>query len=166
MHARSKRSARAWGRTKGFGGVARLSPGRGRIFLVCIVLVRIGDKRFLSKKSALDAVLGFIFASMMARAINGSAPFVATICGGFVLVLLRRGLAFLARRFHSIGRLVKGSSDLVIENGEINKDALAKNDYSEGDLMEDLRREGVAGAREVNFSLHRTQRRNERHQAD
>ena len=122
------------------------------VFAATIWIVRVGEKRFLAQRTAYDAVLAFILASMLSRAINGSAAFVATICGGFVLVLLHRALAFLARRFHSISSLVKGTSDLVIENGEIKQDAQARNDYSEGDLMEDLRREGVAGAKEVKLA--------------
>ena len=40
-------------------------------------MVRLGDKRFLSKKTAFDAILGFILASMLARAVNGYVCFLA-----------------------------------------------------------------------------------------
>jgi uncharacterized membrane protein YcaP (DUF421 family) len=123
------------------------------ILLVCIVMVRVGDKRFLSKKSALDAVLGFILASMMARAVNGSSAFLPTICGGFVIVFLHRGLSSCARRSHWIGTLVKGTSEVVIENGEVKTDVLRRNDFSEGDLLEDLRvNGGVASPEEVKLA--------------
>ncbi len=122
------------------------------VFLACIVMIRVGDKRFLSKKSPLDAVVGFIFASMMARAVNGSASFIPTICGGFVIVFLHRALAFLARRFHSVSSLVKGGTDVVIEHGKVREEALAKNNFSEGDLMEDLRINGVATPLEVKLA--------------
>src|SRR5262245_12368099 len=38
-------------------------------------MIRCGDRRFLSQKSAFDAVLGFILPSMLARAVNGTAAF-------------------------------------------------------------------------------------------
>ncbi|HKP92267.1 MAG TPA: hypothetical protein VJS88_00085, partial [Chthoniobacterales bacterium] len=38
-----------------------------------LVIMRLGDKRSLSKKSAFDAALLIILASVLARAINGSA---------------------------------------------------------------------------------------------
>ena len=109
------------------------------VFLVTLVIVRLGDKRFLSKKTAFDAILGFILASMLARAVNGSAAFWPTLGGGFVLVALHRLIAFSTRRWHGLGILVKGTSDLVIRDGEIVESALRHNDFSKHDLLEDLR---------------------------
>jgi hypothetical protein len=43
------------------------------VFVAALVIVRCGDRRFLSQKTAFDAVLGFILASMLARAVNGTA---------------------------------------------------------------------------------------------
>ena len=55
------------------------------VFFVAIVMVRMGDKRFLARMTAFDAILGFILASMLARAINGSAPLLpsSSIQGSF-----------------------------------------------------------------------------------
>ena len=119
------------------------------IFFYCIFLVRFADKRFLSRKTAFDAVLGFILASMMARAINGSAPFVPTFVGGFVIVLLHRAMAFLAVRWHAFGVLVKGSSQLVIDDGQPLMETLRKHNFSKADLLEDLRLSGVASPEAV-----------------
>ena len=65
------------------------------VFFAALVIVRCGDRRFLSQKTAFDAVLGFILASMLARAVNGTAAFLPTLGGGFVLVMLHRALAVL-----------------------------------------------------------------------
>jgi len=37
------------------------------VFLVTLVIIRCGDRRFLSQKTAFDAVLGFILASNDSR---------------------------------------------------------------------------------------------------
>jgi len=42
------------------------------IFFATLLIVRIANKRFFAKKTAFDIILGFILASMMARAVNGS----------------------------------------------------------------------------------------------
>ena len=60
------------------------------VFVAALVIVRFGDRRFLSQKTAFDAVLGFILASMLARAVNGTAAFFPTLGGGLVLVVLHR----------------------------------------------------------------------------
>jgi uncharacterized membrane protein YcaP (DUF421 family) len=112
------------------------------VFIIALIMVRLGDKRFLSKKTAFDAILGFILASMLARVVNGSAAFWPTLGGGFVLVALHRLIAFCSRRWHAFGILVKGTSDVVIRNGEVIDANLRRNDLSEHDLLEDLRLNG------------------------
>jgi uncharacterized membrane protein YcaP (DUF421 family) len=112
-------------------------------FAAAIWIVRVADKRFLAHKTAYDVVLSFILASMLSRAINGSAPFLGTIVCGFVLVLAHRVLAHWAARWHWLGGLVKGHEITLIENGTVNHDALRKHNLSHRDLEEDLRLEGV-----------------------
>jgi uncharacterized membrane protein YcaP (DUF421 family) len=112
------------------------------VFFVTLVMVRLGDRRFLSKKTAFDAILGLILASMLARAVNGTAAFFSTLGGGFVLVGLHRLVAFAARHSHFLGTLVKGESDLLIKDGDVQLRAMNKNDLSERDLLEALRLNG------------------------
>src|SRR4030081_1323596 len=76
------------------------------VFVSALVIVRFGDRRFLSQKTAFDAVLGFILASMLARAVNGTAAFFPTLGGGFVLVMLHRALACWSRRSRPFGLLI------------------------------------------------------------
>jgi len=84
-----------------------------RGFIVFVVMVRVADRRFLAKLSAFDVILGFLLASMMARAVNGSAAFLPTLAGGFVLVFLHRAVAVIAYYSDSFGRLVKGARRLL-----------------------------------------------------
>ena len=112
------------------------------VFITALVMVRLGDKRFLSKKTAFDAILGFVLASMLARAVNGSVSFFPTLGGGFVLVGLHWIMACIARRSHWFGNLVKGRCDLLIEEGMVIDQAMRQNNLSEHDLLEDLRLNG------------------------
>ncbi len=112
------------------------------VFVAALVIVRCGDRRFLSQKTAFDAVLGFILASMLARAVNGPVAFFPTLGGGFVLVLLHRGLASWARRSHVVGYLIKGRSDELIRDGKLDQASAARNRLSEHDVLEDLRLHG------------------------
>jgi uncharacterized membrane protein YcaP (DUF421 family) len=112
------------------------------VFVVALVMLRLGDKRFLSNKTAFDAVLGFMLASMLARAVNGNCAFFPTLGGGFVLVGLHRLLAFLTRDNHRFGILVKGRAEQIIRDGSVQKQVLKSNNLSEHDLLEDLRLNG------------------------
>jgi uncharacterized membrane protein YcaP (DUF421 family) len=115
------------------------------VFIAALVMLRLGDRRFLSKRSAFDAVLGFILASMLARAVNGSSAFFPTIGGGFVIVALHKFLAFLTRDMHWFGNLIKGKGELIIRNGTVDKAVMKANDLSEHDLLEDIRMNGNIG---------------------
>jgi uncharacterized membrane protein YcaP (DUF421 family) len=113
------------------------------VFLFAIAIVRVADKRFLSHKTAFDAVLFFMLASMLSRAINGSASIIPTIGSAFVLVIAHRILAFLSWRSHGMGKLIKGVDDEIICDGQLNRDMMRQHHFSEHDLLEDLRLKGV-----------------------
>jgi uncharacterized membrane protein YcaP (DUF421 family) len=120
------------------------------VFVAALVIVRFGDRRFLSQKTAFDAVLGFVLASMLARAVNGTAAFFPTLGGGFVLVVLHRLLALCSRRSHALGVLIKGRSDVIVREGALDEAAARRNRLSENDIVEDLRLNGnVAELRDV-----------------
>ena len=115
------------------------------VFASALVIVRCGDRRFLSQKTAFDAVLGFILASMLARAVNGTAAFFPTLGGGFVLVMLHRALAYWSRRSHAVGLLIKGRSDVLVRDGKLDERLARRNRLSEHDLLEDFRLNGNVG---------------------
>jgi uncharacterized membrane protein YcaP (DUF421 family) len=109
------------------------------VFVAALLIVRLGAKRFLGRKTVFDYILAFILGSMLSRSINGSAPLFQTLVGGLALVLFHRLLAWLSYRYHWLGRLVKGTDDIVIEQGKVKTDAMRRNCFSEHDLLEDLR---------------------------
>ena len=109
------------------------------MFLCVLLMLRISNKRFLARRNALDTLLGFLLASMLARAINGSERFFETVAAGFVVVLLHRGLSFLAFHSHLVGKWLKGEPETVVENGEIERQVMARLHISDHDLLEDLR---------------------------
>jgi uncharacterized membrane protein YcaP (DUF421 family) len=112
------------------------------VFIATLVIVRCGDRRFLSQKTAFDAVLGFILASMLARAVNGTAAFFPTLAGGFVVVMLHRVLAYWSRRSHTFGYFIKGRSDVLIREGKLDEQLTTRNRLSMQDVLEDLRLHG------------------------
>ncbi len=114
----------------------------GIVFFVTLVLVRLAHKRFMSRMSAFDVVLGLIMASMLARAINGSAPFVPTLVGGLLLVLLHRGIAALSYYSRTIGSLVKGEAQVLVEAGTTLPRAMRRHKISHEDLLEEARLNG------------------------
>ena len=109
------------------------------VMLATLVMIRMGSKRALAEKTVFDAVLIVVLASVLARAINGSAPFFPTLGCGFVLVFLHRFFARIACRSHGFGTLIKGNPHVIVENGNPLWDAMRRLHISEHDLEEDLR---------------------------
>jgi uncharacterized membrane protein YcaP (DUF421 family) len=112
------------------------------IFLATLITVRLGHKRSLAQRTPFDAVLLVILASVLSRAINGSAAFFPTIGGGVVLVLVHRIFAYLAYYSHGFGILVKGQPDVIVRDGKCDRNMMLRNHVSLHDLDEDMHLNG------------------------
>jgi len=109
------------------------------VFIVALIMVRLSAKRFLAGKTAFDAIVTFILASMLARAVNGSAAFVPTLVAGFVVIAFHRILAVAAYRSHQFGVLIKGSESVLVENGRLREEEMRKSHVTQSDVLEDIR---------------------------
>jgi uncharacterized membrane protein YcaP (DUF421 family) len=116
----------------------------GLVFVASIVMLKIGDKRFMGKSTAFDVFLGIVFGSTVSRAITGNAPFFPALAGGLTLVLLHWLFAAVAFRSHGFGELVKGSDRVLVRDGEIQWDAMKKAHITRNDLEEAMRVAGKA----------------------
>lgn len=112
------------------------------VFLATLVILRVGHKRFMSRMTAFDAVLGILLASVLARAVNGSAPLFPTLAVGFVLVLVHRIFSALTFYWTSFGKLAKGEADVLVQDGKIDRHKLRVHKISEKDLLEEARLNG------------------------
>ena len=93
--------------------------------------------------AAFDAVLSFMLASMLSRAINGSAAMVPTIVAALLLVLTHRALAHLSCRWHWMGVFIKGTDEEIIRDGKVLEEVMRQHNFSYKDLLEDLRLNGL-----------------------
>jgi uncharacterized membrane protein YcaP (DUF421 family) len=109
------------------------------VFVLALIMVRLSDRRPLTKKSPFDIILVVILASALSRATNGSASFFGTIGGAAVLVFLHRLLAFASCRWPGVAALIKGRPAVLVRNGEWQRAALRAKDISPEDLLEDMR---------------------------
>src|SRR3954471_1426725 len=124
------------------------------VYLVGLLIVRLGRNRLLGRQSSFDIVLGFVLGSVLSRAINGSAHILATFGSTLVLVLAHRLVAAIAFRSHGFGAIFKGEPYRLIQDGRIDWEQMRKEHISERDLEEALRQhartadeKGIAEAR-------------------
>jgi uncharacterized membrane protein YcaP (DUF421 family) len=109
------------------------------VFIFTLVMVRISARRSLARRTVFDSVFLVILASVLARAINGSADLLPTIGGGFAMVVFHRLLAWIAFYSHWFGDLIKGPDRILIRNGEMIRHSMRADHITRHDLEEDLR---------------------------
>jgi uncharacterized membrane protein YcaP (DUF421 family) len=102
-------------------------------------MVRISARRSLARRTVFDSVFLVILASVLARAINGSADLLPTVAGGFAMVAFHRLLAWIAFYSHGFGNLIKGTEEVLIRDGALVHRGLRSNHITNHDLEEDLR---------------------------
>jgi uncharacterized membrane protein YcaP (DUF421 family) len=109
------------------------------VYLISIILVRLGKSRLISRVSALDVIVAFVLGSLLSRGITGSASISNTAVSSAALIALHSLLTWLACYSHWLGKLVKGHCQILICDGVINHENLRKSHLSEEDLLEELR---------------------------
>jgi uncharacterized membrane protein YcaP (DUF421 family) len=114
------------------------------IYIVLIVAVRFGKKRFLGEATAFDAILVIIIGSTASRGILGNAPLVNALAAVVVLIAFHWLISLISRDWPFFSSLVKGAATPIIRDGSILHANMRKAHMSEDDLDEDLRGKGVS----------------------
>ena len=109
------------------------------IFVLGLAMVRLGDRRSLAEKTGFDTLFLVFIGAVLARAINGSAPFLNTIGCAVFLMLVHRICAFIAFHSHAFGKVIKGDPVRLVTDGEFDWKAMKRHLVSRHDLEEDLR---------------------------
>lgn len=120
-------------------GTRHMSARAVVVFVFAVVIVRLGKKRFISKNTAFDVILGVMLGSILSRAITGQSPFVSTLFAAAVMVGMHWLLAQCAYRWSTFGTVIKGKTRTLVRNGEVDWNAMSQCDLSRGDLLEALR---------------------------
>jgi uncharacterized membrane protein YcaP (DUF421 family) len=109
------------------------------VYAFTLAIVRLGSKRFLSKATAFDVIVGIMLGSIMSRAITDSSAFFPTLAAGSMLVAIHWLLAFLAFHTDWFGSWIKGEAVLLVEDGQIQEQGMRQSGVSLKDLEQAIR---------------------------
>jgi uncharacterized membrane protein YcaP (DUF421 family) len=109
------------------------------IYGFTLAIIRLGNKRFLSKATAFDVIVAIMLGSVMSRAIDGSTPFFPTLLAGAVLLAMHWLFAEVAYKTSWFGSYVKGEPVLLIEDGKIQREGMRRGSITEDDLTQAIR---------------------------
>jgi uncharacterized membrane protein YcaP (DUF421 family) len=113
------------------------------VYGFAVALIRlVGDRRFIGKHAAIDVLLTVILGSTLSRTINGSAPFFSTLAAVAGLVGMHWLFNAIAVRFEGFDTLLKGHSRVLIQDGQLHRQAMGYSHISQGDLDATLRLTG------------------------
>lgn len=134
--------------------IAQMSLRAALIYLLTLLFIRLGKRRFLARPTPFDVILWLVFGSVISRSINGNAPLLPTIGAAAVLIMLHFMFSILSYYSSRIGALVKGMPVVLIKEGEIQWNAMKKHGITEHDLLGALRRNAqIISPREVVLAM-------------
>ncbi len=111
------------------------------VYVVALLLIRIGKRRFLGGYTTFDILLGFVVGSIMSRAITGAVTFVNMIFIVLTLVGIHWVIAIITYYYDTDG-MIKNSERQLVKDGEIDEDAMQKSKIGENDLLQAMRQKG------------------------
>jgi len=111
------------------------------MFLIALLLVRLGGIRILGRKSGVDFVIIIMLGAVLARGIVGASPFMSTVFAGFIMIIVNKFLTQVSARLPYLGNMVKGKPVVLYKNGKIQWDQMDRMGVSRSDLLTSLRLE-------------------------
>lgn len=120
------------------------------VFVVAVIVVRVGARRFLSRAAGFDIIVAIVLGSVLSRGINGEAAFFPSLGASLLLVALHHVLATLAFHWHWFSVLAKGQAITLVREGAVDRRAMARAKITDDDLNESLRLNGnIEGTNDV-----------------
>jgi uncharacterized membrane protein YcaP (DUF421 family) len=123
-------------------------------FFVLLILVRLMGKQQVSELTFFDYVVGITIGSIASTlSVQVNQNTFATLVGMAIWTLLPIILAYLSLHSVWVRKVVEGEATVVIENGKILENNLAKIRLTIDDLISQLRIKDVYSIQEVEFAM-------------
>jgi uncharacterized membrane protein YcaP (DUF421 family) len=119
------------------------------VYIVTVLIVRLGKKRFMGRATAFDVILGIMLGSIVSRAVTGNAPLLPALVAAAILVAMHWVFSAIALQWHAFGRAIKGQPVLMVRHGKVDETVMRKTHMTEHDLWEDLRGKSVSDLAQV-----------------
>lgn len=120
-------------------GAFQMSVRAVVVFILGIAMIRLSGRRSFGMRMPLDNVIIVLIGSVLSRAVNGSSSFIGTIIACFIIVILHRLVALLATYNSTVDRWIKGKSQVLYKNGNLNRKLMRKFTLTEKDIIEGVR---------------------------
>jgi len=114
------------------------------MYFMALIMVRVLGKRALGELGPFDfVVMTGVGHTVVSIALDQSIPFIEGVGVLATLAFLEWLLCYLGLKNQKFSNLITGSPVVLIENGRIIKENLAKEKFNVDDLMQELRKQGI-----------------------
>lgn len=124
------------------------------MYAAIIVIFRIMGKREIGELSILDLVVFIMIAEMAVISIESPQdPIMHTMFPMMILLAIQISMALLSLKSRKFREMLDGKPTVIINNGEIDENAMHKQRYNFTDLMTQLREKNVKNVADVEFAI-------------
>ena len=124
------------------------------IYCFLIILLRLTGKRQVGQLAPFDLVLLLVLSNAVQNSMNGGDN---SVVGGMLsavgLVALNWGVSWLTFRHRRLARLVEGRPEVLIHNGHVFQEVMARQQLTHDELDAALRAAGCADIHHVHFAI-------------
>lgn len=110
------------------------------VFCIALLYIRTGGLRMLGKQSAFDSLTALMLGAILGKAVVSHDSFLGTLLAALVIIVLHWLVAWLTFKSSRVGRILKGKSILLYQNGKPVLENLRKVYVTENDLMDAVRK--------------------------
>ena len=135
-------------------GVPELIVRAVLIYAAIFLLLRIVGKKHVGELAPFDLVVLLILSECVQGALTaGDDSVTAAVIAAAALFGTNQIVGYIASRSKSVERILEGRPRILVRNGTVCKDVLAKEQITHSELVEALRREGCSSLTKVRFAI-------------
>jgi len=124
------------------------------MYFLILLIIRLMGKREIGKQSVFDLVIFVMMADLSVLVIEDTKkPFTHALVPMITLLLVQISIAWIALKSRRLRMLFDGKPTMLIERGQINREAMRKQRYSLDNLMQQIRENSIATVDDVDFAI-------------
>lgn len=124
------------------------------MYFMALLMIRLLGKRALGELGPFDfVVMTGVGHTVVAVALDKSIPFYEGIVILVTLAVLEYGMGYLALKNQTLSNIITGKPIVLIDNGRVIKENLAREKFNVDDLMQELRKQGIRDIDEVDKGI-------------
>lgn len=124
------------------------------VYVAALILIRLSGKRTIGEFSPFDVLVLLLLAEAAQGSLTGNDE---SVPGGLIviaaLIALNMLVAFITTRSRAAERVITGQPVILIKDGELDRDALLRNNIPEGELDEVMHSAKIRERADVDLAI-------------